>query len=271
MNRLGKKIDKTFLSVDQAEKRGFLHRDYIAHCFRWSHVVKEMYRKGTYKDARVLDVGCGRETPLLRLLHSSRLAPASYTGIDYGPINDPGTVKPVPELWENEDFAVWGCEETFTHIVSFEVLEHVEPEHMIRMLKNMKRVLAPGGRIYLSTPCWNMTDCAANHVNEMKYEVLGSILEALGFEIVASYGTFASIRDYQDMLSYEQTQLFDELREYYDTNVLACIFAPLFPAQSRNALWTITHAKEGYKCQFSSLGIIAKPWGSSKEWTECNI
>ena len=39
-NEFGKAIDKTFLSIDQAETRGFLHRDYIAHCLRWTHVVK---------------------------------------------------------------------------------------------------------------------------------------------------------------------------------------------------------------------------------------
>ena len=35
-----RKIDKTMLSIDNAESRGFLHRDYIAHCLRWTHVTK---------------------------------------------------------------------------------------------------------------------------------------------------------------------------------------------------------------------------------------
>ena len=37
-NARGKEIDNTHLSIDQAEARGFIHRDYIAHCLRWTHV-----------------------------------------------------------------------------------------------------------------------------------------------------------------------------------------------------------------------------------------
>ena len=33
-NARGKEIDNTHLSIDQAEARGFIHRDYIAHCLR---------------------------------------------------------------------------------------------------------------------------------------------------------------------------------------------------------------------------------------------
>ena len=45
----GRSIDKTHLSIDQAEERGFIHRDYLAHCFRWSHVVKHLGKKKLYK------------------------------------------------------------------------------------------------------------------------------------------------------------------------------------------------------------------------------
>ena len=56
-NERGKSVDKTFLSIDNAEERGFLHRDYIAHCLRWTHVVKWLHQGGRYKTARILDVG----------------------------------------------------------------------------------------------------------------------------------------------------------------------------------------------------------------------
>ena len=45
-NARGKKVDTTYLSIDNAEERGFLHRDYIAHCLRWSHVVKYLGTSG---------------------------------------------------------------------------------------------------------------------------------------------------------------------------------------------------------------------------------
>ena len=75
-----REIDKTHLSCEQAEERGFLHRDYIAHCLRWSHVVKHLQNK--YKTARILDIGCGKETPLIKTLYTMRMTPEMYTGID---------------------------------------------------------------------------------------------------------------------------------------------------------------------------------------------
>ena len=42
-NARGKEIDNTHLSIDQAEERGFIHRDYIAHCLRWTHVAKYLH------------------------------------------------------------------------------------------------------------------------------------------------------------------------------------------------------------------------------------
>src|SRR6478752_3358418 len=80
-NERGKAIDNTHLSIDQAEARGFIHRDYIAHCLRWTHVAK--YLQSKYKDARVLDVGCGVDLPMARLLYSSRLIVNDYVGVEY--------------------------------------------------------------------------------------------------------------------------------------------------------------------------------------------
>ena len=74
-NARGKTVDTTYLSVDQATERGFLHRDYIAHCLRWSHVIKYLGTSARYKTAKILDVGCGKEMPLAKSLHSSRMAP----------------------------------------------------------------------------------------------------------------------------------------------------------------------------------------------------
>ena len=50
-------IDKTHLSINSAESRGFLHRDYIAHCLRWTHVAKFLAQQQRDKSARILDIG----------------------------------------------------------------------------------------------------------------------------------------------------------------------------------------------------------------------
>ena len=83
MQDRGRAIDKTHLSCEQAEERGFLHRDYIAHCLRWSHVVKHLGIKNRYKTAQILDIGCGKETPLIKTLYTMRMTPEVYVGVDY--------------------------------------------------------------------------------------------------------------------------------------------------------------------------------------------
>ncbi len=106
------------------------------------------------------------------------------------------------------------------------------------MLNAWKNQVKQDGILFVSTPVFNGS-AAANHINEMGRVTLGKAFEMAGFEIIGNYGTFASISDYQHMMSKEQLGIFERLRDYYDTNVLATIFAPLFPAGSRNNLWVL--------------------------------
>jgi 2-polyprenyl-3-methyl-5-hydroxy-6-metoxy-1,4-benzoquinol methylase len=277
-NARGKKMDNTHLSIDQAEARGFLHRDYIAHCLRWSHVCRDLNRGQLYKTADILDIGCGKEVPLAKLMYSSRLVPetGSYTGVDINRLEVPDmfhTGKFDLELLSETDV----CEHdfggsTFRVITCFEVMEHVEPEQTLRMLKTIHSLLEDGGQAYLSTPCYDeQTGAAANHVNEMTYGGFGALIEYAGLHIDASFGTFASMKDYKHMLNQEQSKLFDSLREYYDTNYLATIFAPLFPAQSRNALWKVSKQSDHFTRanQFPSIKTFSASLNSSSAtWTD---
>lgn len=283
MNERGKSVDKTYLSLDKAEERGFIHRDYIAHCLRWSHVVKRLAQSKAYASAVVLDVGCGREMPLAKTLYSSRYIVEQYLGVDVGPIQDETIAifdsgKFPVRAWENTDI----CDLTLEDIggrranwlTCFEVLEHVEPAHMLKMLARFRDLTTDDCTYLISTPCWNRTDCAANHVNEMTYEALGSVFEENGFIVEAVHGTFASIRDYEGGLSNfdgrnSLTSCFQKLREYYDSNFLSCVFAPLFPAQSRNCLWTLSKTHHvNHMRKFGKLSDCLTPWGSSAKWME---
>ncbi len=304
-NATGKSVDKTFLSIDTAEDRGFIHRDYIAHCLRWTHVIKRLYERKTYQTARILDIGCGRELPFAKTLYSSKLAPAMYFGVDVGPILDEEvekiakTQKFPHKLWEKTNFLELAPEDLRYEdnaaigvlpailpnlVTCFEVLEHVEPKMMFDMLEHMKHLSSPDARFFISTPCWNRTDCAANHVNEMLYESLGAGFERHGFVVENVYGTFASIRDYEHLLdpgrqgvdidhceANHLNDVFNQLREYYDTNFLSCIFAPLFPAQSRNCLWELRKNPQGRTLEnmkFPFIETIQQPWSSSANWKE---
>lgn len=247
-NARNKSIDKTFLSVNQAEKRGFLHRDYIAHCFRWSHVVKHCMKQ---KTLNILDIGCGKELPLLKTLYTGKKAPQSYTGVDVRPLEIPAEISKIMEKTVvaliSVDFgnicskhAAFIPTKDWNVITCFEVLEHVEPEHAFRMLKNIHK-MADNADIFISTPIFNQrTGAAGNHVSEYGYEAMLAMLMKAGFVVKNNFGTFASIKDYKPTLIKDgYGSLFDKMSEYYDTNVLATFFAPLYPRLSRNVLWHI--------------------------------
>lgn len=275
-NERGKSIDNTHLSIDQAEARGFIHRDYLAHCLRWTHVAKFLQK--SYKTARVLDIGCGVDLPLARLLYSSRLIVYDYVGVEYNkshkfklepfhsgkfPISAYGSidfateavklVEPQSSLKATQSTVIKydGDNETCEHmlpnvIVSFEMIEHIEPGHcrdvMSKIHGIMQMTQAHTGEdpvAFISTPCWDpQVGAAANHVNEMTYQALGAMFEGLGFIIEDVAGTFASQKDYKQHLG-EFAPAYAALSKHYDSNYLATIFAPLFPEYSRNALWTL--------------------------------
>jgi len=274
-NAHGKEVDKTYLSVDNAESRGFIHRDYIAHCLRWSHVCKRLMRRSAYKKAVVLDIGCGKELPLAKLLYSSRMFPYLYYGIDAGKIDNFnfGKYDDAVALYEQEDFAkTWETinqllvedETPLTHVVCFEVLEHVEPKHCIKILRAIRKMCTDDTEVLISTPNWNGRDTAGNHVNEIRWHVLYLILNRLGFHVEDCYGTFASQTDYKHLLTIEERTIFNQLSEYYDSDLVSCLFAPLYPAESRNCLWILK------KCRpiIDPMPKLKEPWSSSEKWED---
>lgn len=247
-----REIDKTHLSCDQAEERGFLHRDYIAHCLRWSHIVK--YLGSRYKSARILDIGCGKETPLIKTLYTMRMTPEVYVGVDYN--NQPKNLDQ-ENIWarihakmEGGNFELlWNIDaskpDRFTNldftptlITCFEVLEHVTPEKVIGIINNIKRISDRNTDVFISTPCFN-GKAAANHINEMTFDYMQRLM-AENFIIMDKWGTFASQRDIEPEISKHNEDLqhaYEELKRYYDSNLLSILFAPLFPSKSRNVIW----------------------------------
>lgn len=290
-------IDKTSLSIDQAEARGFIHRDYIAHCLRWSHVCKYLHGSGRYKTARILDVGCGKELPLAKLLHSSRLAPVDgwYVGVDPNALPMPQQFAKSswqPVLFEKTNVLDLTAENMLAKfpqlvdvlrppnvLVCFEVLEHVQPAMARQMLHKFRELLAPDGVAFISTPVWDpRVGAADNHVNEMRFHALGRVILDAGFSIDYVWGTFASQRDYKaEMTEWTGMEnIFDALSEYYDSNYLATVFAPLFPERSRNCLWRLKPLAKG-ELYFGNWPMPSweameddgvAPWTSSPNWRD---
>lgn len=272
MNSRGKSIDTTHLSVDHAEERGYIHRDYIAHCFRWSHAWKVL---GSIRSsaARLLDVGCGADLPFLRLMLTGRGDFAHYCGVDIRANAEPYALEIVQrsskrdkvKLCFNTDICKLEAQ-PFHFVTCFEMMEHVEPLHAWRALCKINSLLVRGDAIALfSTPCYDeRVGAADNHVNEMTRDVFMQMLSDAGFKIEACYGTFASQGDYLPLMTPEERRIFDSLRNYYDSNVLSLIFAPMFPQASRNCLWHCVPVRD--PLEKPQLSEWRKPWGSSDQW-----
>lgn len=118
----------------------------------WEHVYRYAFACRFVKDKRVLDIACGEGYGAAAL---QRAGAAHVTGVDiseavcvharskYGIDAKPGTAEKIPLGNASVDI-----------IVSFETIEHVP--HPSHFLDECVRVLAPGGRLIISTPNKNV-------------------------------------------------------------------------------------------------------------------
>lgn len=274
-------FNKTHLSLETAahdRRGGQIHRDYIAHCFRWTHVVKALTLENKrHKTDIVLDVGCGKEQPLARTLYKNMVIPLHYHGVDVNKLKPCEAIAHTKEKWWSlhgeTDFLAFEPDFKPTVITSFECLEHVPPAHARGMVQRMFDLLTddPKGLAFISTPCHDFkVGAAKDHPNEMTYEAFGAMLEDCGWRIEAHYGTFASIKDYESHLSASEFELFERLRAYYDAGVLSVMFAPLFPQHSRNVIWRL-RKNNSLPRLFPPLAKVEGPWGNSLDWRQLEI
>ena len=224
-----------------------LHRDYFAHYFRWSHIAKLL--SSERKECSILDLGCG-PGQLADTLYRNRIAPKTYLGIDIRP----KLIQNASERFKNAPWAQFKCidlcsdslneGQDWDYIACFEVLEHIKKGPLsAKFIENIKKHMNPDTILLLSTPCYNKSDCADNHIidgqiNEYEYTELRQILEK-EFKLINHYGTFASEKDILPHMSNSEQYIFNRFKEYYDSNLLSVIFAPLYPYHSRNCIWEL--------------------------------
>lgn len=235
-----KEYNTTQLNPDTTFERHVFHRDQFAHYLRWSYLLRIAPKSG----ANILDVGCGSGN-CYEVLYRNRYQPKIYVGLDIRKQTIAKNEKKFPKAkWYVQDLVKpydfnkvkWDI------ICSFEVAEHVGRENVPAFLDNIANNCSKDTTVLISTPCYDeLVGAAQNHiyngrVNEMTYYEFQELLEKR-FEIIKNYGTFASVKDYKKLLTKPQLELFNQLSEYYDSNVISVIFAPLFPKQARNVIW----------------------------------
>lgn len=230
-------FDKTSLREQHHTHR--ISRDYLGHCVRWGFVRKFINHSTT-----VLDVGCGVDLPLLKTLTGgyANMIPAAYLGVDLNKLSVP-TVK-WATVREKFNFVTHYAElpDNFDVITAFELIEHMTVAHGATLLLGLKRCLAPGGTLLLSTPVFKK-NAAKNHVHEYELEELRVAIEAAGLTVVKQYGTFANYYDIKRVATPEELAILERLNEFLHGDVTAVFMASLYPEASRNVTWIIRHAE----------------------------
>lgn len=242
-----KEYNTTQLSpYDVAEKNGTIHRDYISHCFRWNYVVKNAsiweivcdFWCGTWSMGETLYRNKYKQNKYIWFdikKSSIEQAKKQFEKVEWMEFIEQDLINPTYDLQSIEA----------DKVISFEVIEHVNKKNWDKFLENFRKCGKPWAIYYLSTPNYDENVWAAdNHiydwqVQEYKHEELQELIERY-FTIEKKYGTFASQKDYKDTLTPELDLVYKQLKEYYDSNLVSVIMAPLIDAKlARNCLWVL--------------------------------
>lgn len=225
-----------------------LHRDYSAHFFRWSFARR--FIKAT---DHVLEVGCGEDKPLSKILTGGAAAHVNtYVGVDMNKLKSSASQR-LTFLGEFNFVERWkelqavarsnGAKAGFDVIVHYEVIEHMKVQHGATMLKAMHTLLRPGGVMLMSTPCYDGKRHAANHIHEYTVPELQKATEKAGFVVERRFGTFMDIKHIKKDPRQGVAAIAEALSEYFDNDAISNIFGPLFPDQARNNLWVCRRPK----------------------------
>lgn len=227
-----------------------LHRDYSAHFFRWSFA-----RRFVKPTDNVLEVGCGEDKPLSKILTGGAAARVNnYVGVDLNKLKSSNSQR---LTFMGEFNFVERYKEVlklqpkgFDVVVNYEVIEHMKVEHGAKLLKAMHACLKPKGVLLLSTPVYDGKRHAANHIHEYTVPELKKAIEKAGFKVEKRYGTFMDIKHIgKDKPGVEVTGADDAqlqkaiqlvrkgLEQYFDNDAISNIFGPLYPDHARNNLW----------------------------------
>jgi SAM-dependent methyltransferase len=252
-----KNYNTTDLDPQTTFERHVFHRDQFAHYLRWTHILKEAKIGET-----ILDFGCGKGN-LLEVLYRNKFKQNKYVGIDIRK----KTIEAAKEKYQPVEWADFICEDLvnpvngtdFTQfkadkVCSFEVLEHVGKQNADKFCQNFLDCGNEHATYYLSTPNFDpKVGAAGNHIydsgdgrgvseQEFDHAELETLLLKY-FDISKKFGTFASIKDYKPLMNEWQVNMFEALKDYYDSNLVSNIMAPFFPEHSRNTMWILTRKK----------------------------
>lgn len=245
------KYNTTDLDPQTSFEKHVYHRDQFAHYLRWTHVLNHATIGET-----IADFGCGGGS-LLEVFYRNKFKCKKYVGMDIRT----KTIENAKEHFAGVPWAEFHAVDLILDpypfkdiqadkVISFEVAEHIGKQNIEKFLENFRDCGNATATYYLSTPNFDeKVGAAGNHTfdsgdgrgtvpQEFDHFELQAHLEKF-FTVEKKYGTFASQTHYKPHLNDWQQKMFDGLRQYYDSNLVANIMAPFFPEQARNCLWVL--------------------------------
>jgi len=151
--------------------------------------VEDICRRVTDRRPRILDVGCGTGANLLML---SQYGDAEGVDISEDALafcHERGLAN--VKLGAGEELPY--DDGTFDLVTALDVVEHMDDD--LAGLREMRRVLRPGGRVLLFVPTfmflWGVQDDVSHHRRRYRLAELRRVLERAGFEVERT--TYANI------------------------------------------------------------------------------
>jgi len=194
--------------------------------------VEDICRRVTDRRPRILDVGCGTGANLLML---SQYGDAEGVDISEDALafcRERGLEK--VKLGAGEELPY--DDGTFDLVTALDVVEHMDDD--LAGLREMRRVLRPGGRVLLFVPTfmflWGVQDDVSNHRRRYRLPELQRVLEQAGFEIERM--TYANITFFLPILLMRKLMRLTGIKAESENNInvsaLNGVLGSLFGAES---------------------------------------
>jgi SAM-dependent methyltransferase len=182
--------------------------------------VEEICRRVTDRRPRILDVGCGTGANLLMLSNYGDAEGVDISEDALAFCRDRGLDK--VRLGAGEELPY--DDGTFDLVTALDVVEHMDND--LAGLKEMKRVLRPGGRVLLFVPTfmflWGLQDDVSHHRRRYRLSQLRRVLEEAGFEIERT--TYANITFFFPILLIRQLMRVTGIKAESENNINVSAF-----------------------------------------------
>lgn len=177
--------------------------------------VEDICRRVTDRRPRILDVGCGTGANLLMLSQYGDAEGVDVSEDALAFCRERGLEK--VKLGAGEELPY--DDGTFDLVTALDVVEHMDDD--LAGLREMRRVLRPGGRVLLFVPTfmflWGLQDEVSNHRRRYRLSELRRVLEQAGFEIERT--TYANITFFLPILLMRQLMRVTGIKAESENNI----------------------------------------------------